>query len=39
MGYTFKVQSYEEPKKEVKASTPKKTKKVTSEKEETKESS
>jgi len=39
MGYTFKVQSYEEPKKEVKASTPKKTKKVTSEKEEIKESS
>ena len=27
MGYTFKVQSYDEPKKEVKASTPKKTKK------------
>ena len=39
MGYTFKVQSYDEPKKEVKASTPKKNKKVTSEKEETKASS
>ena len=38
MGYTFKVQSYDEPKKEAKATT-KKSKKVTSEKEETKESS
>ena len=37
MGYTFKVQSYDEPKKEQKA-TVKKSKKVTSEKEETKAS-
>ena len=36
MGYIFKVQGQEEPKK---ASTPKKSKKVTSEKEETKASS
>jgi len=38
MGYQFKVQSYDEPKKESKASA-KKSKKVTSEKEETKASS
>jgi hypothetical protein len=38
MGYTFKVQTYDESKKEPKA-TSKKTKKVTSEKKETKESS
>ena len=38
MGYTFKVQTYDEPKKEPKA-TAKKSKKVTSEKEETKASS
>ena len=38
MGYQFKVQSYDEQKKEPKA-TPKKSKKVTSEKEATKASS
>jgi len=38
MGYQFKVQSYDEPKKEPKAAS-KKSKKVTSEKEETKASS
>ena len=38
MGYQFKVQSYDEPKKEPKP-TAKKSKKVTSEKEETKASS
>ena len=38
MGYTFKVQTYDESKKEPKAAA-KKSKKVTSEKEETKASS